>query len=471
MRTRFFRALVCLVLVAALLVQVSPIRARAAGPNFFFVDPELQLASDLIGLGISVGTDAAAHNQVIQDAADWLAETGEWLSEGMLKVYKVAAAAGGCKYMVDGDFLQELFEWMFDTVVVDVIFPSLSLTTKSGHFAYSEVSYTLDIPFEVFSVCLYDGTSYWPYLFIYSESYFDHYYGSDGALVSTHTVSSNGAFFSNVCSWSKHASPDDYFSSVSGFYDLGVVSFGSGDIQEYFKTFSLEGLSGEVTTSKDLTLNHVGVFGSILPDSYPEWFQNSTTITDSETGEPKTVVPVALGQTVTETQGMSQTDVWAGTSTYVDTETDVGTGDDTITVPETVTLKDILTGILSVPKSIAQAVAAFFADVVAAVKAIPAAITEFFTISADVSAFAIEWRDFFPFCIPFDIYDFLTLLMADPEAPKFEWEIDLLKTGEPYLMVVDLSEWDDVAQLLRRLELLVFIVGLAMVTREKYIRG
>lgn len=102
---------------------------------------------------------------------------------------------------------------------------------------------------------------------------------------------------------------------------------------------------------------------------------------------------------------------------------------------------------------------------------IPTKIIDFFKIDSNVDSFAIQLRDFFPFCIPFDIYDFLTLLMAEPEAPKFEWEIDLLDTGEPYLMVVDLSEWDGIAQLLRRLQLLLFIVGLAMVTREKYIRG
>lgn len=465
MTTRIFRALVCLVLVAALLVQVSPIRARAAGPNFFFVDPELQLASDLIGLGISVGTDAAAHNQVIQDAADWLADTGEWLSEGMLKVYKVAAAAGGYKYMVDGDFLQELFEWMFDAEVVTVqsdiaslLVPLAAGSSLEGsaivvntdcqifHYYYSTTLYTCCISTEKI---------------VYTS------------LGQTHTSSSyvnNDLLGGSIV----------YYADFSGLVSADSVSYMdtnqySGTTKNNRVNVCLNGLApivnASISTDKDLSLNHVGAFGSILPDSYPDWFANSTTITDSETGEEKTVVPVALGQTLEETQSMTQADVWAGASTYVETETDVGTGDDTVTVPETVTLKDILTGILSVPKSIAQAVAAFFADVVAAVKAIPAAITEFFTISADVSAFAIEWRDFFPFCIPFDIYDFLTLLMAEPEAPKFEWEIDLLKTGEPYLMVVDLSEWDDVAQLLRRLELLVFIVGLAMVTREKYIRG
>ena len=459
MRTRIFRALVCLVLVAALLVQVSPIRARATGPNFFFVDPELQLASDLIGLGVSTGADSLAHTQVIQDAADWLAETGDWLSEGMLKVYKVAAAAGGFKYMVDGDFLQELFEWMFDTEVVnssiDLSGIEHSLVPNGTFVEKGESVYLcMDGTKEIYATSVY-GDGFWLY-----RIHGQYYSGGGDKLLNVFLHEGGRGNYVEVngssCYSQGSVTIDDktyyYYHNqidVSDMYDKAgaawvsydgsMLELNSDKIKEYIVgcVKDIYPITSFVDTDKDLTLNHVGAFGSILPDSYPEWFQNSTTITDSETGEEKTVVPVAIGQTVTETQGMSQTDVWAGTSTYVDTETDIGTGDDTVTVPETVTLKDILTGILSVPKSIAQAVAAFFADVVAAVKAIPAAITEFFTISADVSAFAIEWRDFFPFCIPFDIYDFLTLLMAEPEAPKFEWEIDLLKTGEPYLMVVE----------------------------------
>lgn len=462
MRTRIFRALVCLVLVLSLLVQVSPIKAKAADNNFFYIDPQLQLASDLIGLGVSTGADSLAHTEVIQEAADWLAETGEWLTDGMLKVYKVAAAAGGFKYMVDGDFLQELFEWLWDVEVVSggPCSKYTSLTLPLSPIG-SNVTFTSDVPFAMFAYSLRISSVRSDPCFVFVSTSWNSIVSDNGQSFAMHKQYGSAI----VSGWV--SSQEFWSTSPWGLPYLGVFD----SSEDAFVAAASAWSGSDITTDKDLTLNYVGAFGSIVPDAYPEWFQNSTTITDTETGEEKTVVPIGLGQTVTETQGMSQAGIWAGTSTYVDTETDVGTGDDTITVPETVTLKDILTGILSVPKSIAQAVAAFFADVVAAVKAIPAAITEFFTISADVSAFAIEWRDFFPFCIPFDIYDFLTLLMADPEAPKFEWEIDLLKTGEPYLMVVDLSEWDDVAQLLRRLELLAFIVGLAMVTREKYIRG
>lgn len=398
---RVGRLFVCLVLVAALFVQLSPIRARAAGPNFFFVDPELQLASDLVGLGVSTGADSLAHTQVIQDAADWLAETGEWLTDGMLKVYKVAADAGGFKYMVDGDFLQELFEWMFDA---EVVISNAPYVGTSFEYSYDGTYQTCSasVPVAIYG-CNYHittATQSYTNFQVFAVADTSGYFYKNKNYTSSYSVLSkvtSGAYVAAFASGT-NALNSSKFSNVT-LLEFSGSSY--SECQEQF--YASAGIStGEITTDKDLTLNHVGAFGSILPDSYPEWFQNSTTITDSETGEEKTVVPIGLGQTVGETQGMSQTDVWAGTSTYVDTETDVGTGDDTIAVPETVTLKDILTGILSVPKSIAEAVAGFFADVITAVQAIPAAIadvlTAIFVPSADyVTAKVDALRTKFPF--------------------------------------------------------------------------
>lgn len=85
--------------------------------------------------------------------------------------------------------------------------------------------------------------------------------------------------------------------------------------------------------------------------------------------------------------------------------------------------------------------------------------------------YTIDLTEFFPFCLPFDIYAFFELLAAEPEAPRFEWEIQLPVMDEPYLFVVDLSPWNDIAQLLRNLELIAFIIGLCVVTREKFLRS
>lgn len=76
----------------------------------------------------------------------------------------------------------------------------------------------------------------------------------------------------------------------------------------------------------------------------------------------------------------------------------------------------------------------------------------------------------FPFCIPFDIKDMLSLLNAEPVAPSYHvsWMVPIVNT--PLEFTIDLSPWNSVALIARKMELLSFIVGLAVLTRN-LIRG
>lgn len=86
-------------------------------------------------------------------------------------------------------------------------------------------------------------------------------------------------------------------------------------------------------------------------------------------------------------------------------------------------------------------------------------------VPSGMENFTLDLKKFFPFCIPFDLYAFLTCLNAEPEAPVISWQV-LTPGGSPYLLEIDLSAFDSVAQLLRRLQLLVFCIGLAFKTRD-----
>lgn len=79
----------------------------------------------------------------------------------------------------------------------------------------------------------------------------------------------------------------------------------------------------------------------------------------------------------------------------------------------------------------------------------------------------------FPFCLPFDLVDFIQILDAQPETPRFTVSIPYMTTRgmQTYQLDIDLSPFDSVAELLRDMECLLFIIGLIMVTREKMIRG
>lgn len=79
----------------------------------------------------------------------------------------------------------------------------------------------------------------------------------------------------------------------------------------------------------------------------------------------------------------------------------------------------------------------------------------------------------FPFCIPFDVIDFLAVLSAPAEAPCFKIPIKYpTKDGlATYEVEIDLSKFNSVAKILRTGETLLFCVGLAVATRSIYIRG
>ena len=92
----------------------------------------------------------------------------------------------------------------------------------------------------------------------------------------------------------------------------------------------------------------------------------------------------------------------------------------------------------------------------------------------DIPTYSIDLTEYFPFCIPFDIGNILTILIAEPEAPSFNWDFPSgYQNGEvQYTTVtIDLSVWDPVAAVLRAGLVLVFIIGLGMITRSVFLRG
>ena len=133
------------------------------------------------------------------------------------------------------------------------------------------------------------------------------------------------------------------------------------------------------------------------------------------------------------------------------------------------------TGALSNLISWIQTIAQELVEVKEKVSTLPTDISEAIsnavTPSASAGAYAMELTDFFPFCLPYDLYEFLTILRATPEAPVFTWPINVPAIGLEYEIKIDLSPWDGVASLFRKLELLAFCVGLAYVSREKFLRA
>lgn len=91
-------------------------------------------------------------------------------------------------------------------------------------------------------------------------------------------------------------------------------------------------------------------------------------------------------------------------------------------------------------------------------------------VDSDVSDYTLDFRKLFPFCIPFDIYKAVKLLDAPPTAPVVHYKFYLSKS-KTYTIDLNLNKFNTVAAILRRMECLLFIIGLATATRRVYIRG
>lgn len=82
----------------------------------------------------------------------------------------------------------------------------------------------------------------------------------------------------------------------------------------------------------------------------------------------------------------------------------------------------------------------------------------------EIEPYKVALTSVFPFCIPFDIYNMVTMFVAEPEAPHAEWTFELPWSSQEYSVGWDLSDFDGVAQVCRSMELVLFAVGLAVIT-------
>lgn len=92
------------------------------------------------------------------------------------------------------------------------------------------------------------------------------------------------------------------------------------------------------------------------------------------------------------------------------------------------------------------------------------------TIDSKDGPYTLDFRKLFPFCIPYDVYHFVQVLDATPQAPVIHYKFRVDKK-HIYTIHINLNKFNSVAEILRKMEVLLFIVGLAAATRRIYIRG
>ena len=99
---------------------------------------------------------------------------------------------------------------------------------------------------------------------------------------------------------------------------------------------------------------------------------------------------------------------------------------------------------------------------------------------SEIADYKTDLRLVFPFCIPFDLMHLFEAFDAEPEAPVFKIPIDL-QVDNPFTgskivdfqdeIVIDLSDYEQAAKIVRILEVIAFLVGLMLITRQQMIKG
>lgn len=99
------------------------------------------------------------------------------------------------------------------------------------------------------------------------------------------------------------------------------------------------------------------------------------------------------------------------------------------------------------------------------------------TWDPSLSKYKLPLFNFFPFCLPYDAYQFLTMLDVTPVAPVFHVDTTPLfshtkffHASDGYKITLDLTKYEEIFQILRAGECLAIVVGLCLIS-YKLIHG
>lgn len=83
-----------------------------------------------------------------------------------------------------------------------------------------------------------------------------------------------------------------------------------------------------------------------------------------------------------------------------------------------------------------------------------------------VSIPEILFKEKFPFCLPWDIYNLFVGFNSEPTPPKFDIPFKFEDLGIDYTFTIDLSQFEDIAKISRFSLSVLFVVALIMLSRK-----
>lgn len=434
MKTRIFRVLVCFALVCALLVGVCvPAHSSVLVATTATVLVKDVVIPTLIALGIALAVNEADERGVFDDVATRASVAMREAGYAVNGFIDVVVDAGHS--FVQSDFIMALRDWLYDSETLSVPYgahkAAAGFTFSNGERVYPAspyLSFVVSYQNNYGQNCLYE--------FILLTSRCDVFLDDW-----TSTIALSSVVVDNVRYYYYAKNSQNVSDISSAEISLGKLSSSSGIVSGVITAY----LSGAYapTAAEGLTLADRVATPEITEEEILEvvwidpriWELIPDGDGDGGDGgdepEKQQFWPVSvpgnsdwLTSTMTQDQAQSGvTDLQPDSNGDSGTDTDSGSDSGSNTTP---------------PSS---------------------------------SDYSMDLTAFFPFCLPFDIYEFFSLLAADPVAPVFEWVIPVPQADAQFPIRIDLSAWDTVAALFRTFELLAFIVGLAIMTRDKFLRG
>lgn len=528
MFSRFSRRGLCFLLALVTLCMclspalTQPAEAVAAGvvAGTVAIGATAVVAAMLSGLGIKPGSDSSAWDNLVSQVENHLTGLG-YIVDGAIKVasFKPTDDPEKLKAAIAQDIVGLTAQWLSDEDIVQRN-PSIAVVENSFTYGGKTFNITSSAPVSAFPFQALANSSrpYWLQIAFYS---------TDEIKVDRSTVSLRGirnGFYIYVCgetlgtSKTSYGLPilnqgnDYYATSIAAFLgsaggvvtksDLDVSSVPANftDIPAAYPSWVSSGVADAGITYLPIGIYIPGTEAKPLPTEVPDPTDATDPSKDPNEDPDIPYVPPEvftwmeehkqsvkegferLGDRVQQLQDgiLPQIETFKDTVTqgFIDCSNWIQGLGETISSALDALGTKLSTGIQSCFDTLREFATQTFpskmAEVGQWIQSLPEKMAEAFKKilpqQEDLgSAHPADWKTLFPFCVPFDLIEFLGVLNAEPEAPVIRWRFYVPRVVD-YEIEIDLSVFDSVAQIMRTMELLAFCIGLILLTRN-IIRG
>ena len=520
------KRLLCVLLTLVILVNIpgTVLKAEAVTPGVVAgtvaIGATAVVAAMLSGLGVKPGSDSSAWDNLVSQVENHLTGLG-YIVDGAIKVasFKPTDDPEKLKAAIAQDIVGLTAQWLSDE---DIVQRNPSIAVVENSFTYGGITFNITSSAPVsafpFQALAKSSRPYWLHIAFYS---------TDEIKVDRSTVSLRGirnGFYIYVCgetlgtSKTSYGLPilnqgnDYYATSIAAFLgsaggvvtksDLDVSSVPANftDIPAAYPSWVSSGVADAGTTYLPIGIYIPGTEAKPLPTEVPDPTDATEPSKDPNEDPDTPIVPPEVFKWMEEhkqsvEEGFErigdrvqqlQDGILPKIETFKDTVTQgfidcsnwiQGLGESLASALDALGTK-LSTGIQSCFDTLREFATQTFpskmAEVGQWIQSLPEKIAEAFKKilpqQEDLgSAHPADWNTLLPFCVPFDLIEFLGVLNAEPEAPVIRWRFYVPRVVD-YEIEIDLSVFDGVAQIMRTMELLAFCIGLILLTRN-IIRG